>query len=324
VHRILPDLQERARARSRPLPPAVGRALAHFSHVWACDATTLEALFKKVGLLRGIPQTLLAGKLLGVLDVATRLPVQLRWEEDPAVNERSLFAPLKALLPPTGLVLLDKGFFGFALFDWFTDHGCAFIIPDRETTAFVVTRVLAANGLVRDEIVRLGTYRSNPCRHLVRRIELVVGDKRYAYLTNVLDPRVLAAADVIELYRCRWRIEEAFSLVKRLLGLSYLWTGAAYGIQLQIWATWLLYAILVDLGDAVAQERDLPLGRISLEMVFRGLYHFTVAHQRGEASDPVAYLAAQPDLGIVKPLRPPGALAQALLDLRRLPAHAVP
>ncbi len=40
--------------------------------------------------------------------------------------------------------------------------------------------------------------------------------------------------------------EDAFNIVKRLLGLSYLWTGSINGIKLQIWATWLFYAVLVD------------------------------------------------------------------------------
>ena len=35
-----------------------------------------------------------------------------------------------------------------------------------------------------------------------------------------------------------WRIEQAFNLVKRLLGLSYLWTGSINGVKLQVWATW--------------------------------------------------------------------------------------
>jgi len=60
--------------------------------------------------------------------------------------------------------------------------------------------------------------------------------------------------------------------VKRLLNLAYLWTGAENGILLQVWATWLFFALLVDLGDAVAEELMLPFDRISLEMVFRGLY----------------------------------------------------
>ena len=76
---------------------------------------------------------------------------------------------------------------------------------------------------------------------------------------------------------------------------------------MQIWGTWLFYAVLVDLGDAVADELSLPFDQISLEMIYRGLYHFYVAHQKGFASDPVKYFAAPEnrDLGIVKRQRKP-------------------
>ena len=77
----------------------------------------------------------------------------------------------------------------------------------------------------------------------------------------------------------------------RLLDLSYLWTGSLNGIQLQIWGTWLFYAVLVDLGDAVADELSLPFNRISLEMIYRGLNHFSVARQKGLATEPVKYFA---------------------------------
>lgn len=111
---------------------------------------------------------------------------------------------------------------------------------------------------------------------------------------------LLSTADVIDLYGRRWRIEESFLLVKRLLGLACLWTGALNGIKMQIWATWLLYGTLIDLSDAVAEELSVPLDQISVEMVYRSLYHFSVAYHQGKASDLVAYLAAQTDLGIVK------------------------
>jgi len=86
-----------------------------------------------------------------------------------------------------------------------------------------------------------------------------------------------------------------------------LWTGSINGVKLQVWATWLFYAVLIDLADAVADELSLPFDRISIEMVFRGLYHFSVAYDKGKADDPVKYLAApeNQDLGIVKALRKP-------------------
>ena len=90
-----------------------------------------------------------------------------------------------------------------------------------------------------------------------------------------------------------------------MLGLSYLWTGSSNGIQLQLWASWLFYVVLIDLADAVADELALPMERISLEMVYRGLYHFAQACHQGQATDLVAYLAApeNQDLGVVKALR---------------------
>ena len=89
--------------------------------------------------------------------------------------------------------------------------------------------------------------------------------------------------------------------------LAYLWTGSINGIKLQIWATWLMYAVLVDLSDAVAQAVQLPLERISMEMVWRGLYHFNDAYHKGKVDDPVAYLAAPEnrDLGVIKAQRKP-------------------
>ena len=42
----------------------------------------------------------------------------------------------------------------------------------------------------------------------------------------------------------------------------------------------IFYAILVDLGDAVADQLSLPIDSISLEMIYRGLYHFYVARQQ--------------------------------------------
>ena len=113
--------------------------------------------------------------------------------------------------------------------------------------------------------------------------------------------------------------------LKRLLGLSYLWTGSLNGVKLQIWGTWLFYAILVDLGDAVADELSLPFNRVSLEMIYRGLYHFYMAHHKGLTKDPVKYFAApeNQDLGIVKQQRKPNVklIVSPCPDKQRSPSE---
>jgi hypothetical protein len=126
-----------------------------------------------------------------------------------------------------------------------------------------------------------------------------------------VQPDRLAQAEFVT---CDHTIEEAYSLVKRLLGLAYFWTGSQNGVCLQLWATWLLYAVVIDLTDAVAQRRQLPLSALSVEMTYRSIYYFTSAYQQGKASDPVAYLAENADwLGILKRKRKTKTPAPALL-----------
>ena len=92
-----------------------------------------------------------------------------------------------------------------------------------------------------------------------------------------------------------------YALVKRLLGLAYFWGGTQNGVALQLQATWLPYAILVDLTDTIAEALNRPFAAISPEMVYRSLFFLSQAYHWSEATDPVPCLAQNADwLGIQK------------------------
>jgi len=186
--------------------------------------------------------------------------------------------------------------------------------------SYTTERVFTERPQVRDYLIKLGVKRKNAPQLQLRLVQVRFGSTWYSYLTSVLDPTELPPFVVADLYRRRWRIEQAFFTVKRLLGLSYLWTGSLNGVQLQIWATWLFYAVLVDLGDAVANEVGVPFEQISLEMLYRGLYHFSVAYNKGKATDPVSYFAAphNQDLRVVKIPK-----KETLLDLSPFPRQGL-
>ena len=308
-HEILPDLKARWKARqNRPLPESVQFTLSKFENIWCADGSTLEALFRKLKSLEEVKPGSLAGKMGVVMDLVTRLPVEIWFQEKPNASDTRFEENLLQLVSAQTLLLLDRGFYHFQFWQRLIDKGIHFITRMKINAAIEYQQVFTDSYSLRDRLVKIGSGTKKTPIVTLRLIEIRVGKVWRSYLTSVLEPEVLPPYVVIDLYQKRWRIEDAFNTVKRLLGLSYLWTGSINGIKLQIWATWLFYAVLVDLGDAVADELSLPFDRISLEMIYRGLYYFHSASSRGEAHDPVKYFAHpnnQKCLGIVKRQRKP-------------------
>src|SRR5262249_8726686 len=272
-----------------------------FSLIALVDGSTLEALRKKTQVLRERQGLVLGGKMMVMVEAFSHRPLWQLYTGDAAANDKRFAAEIMTALPIRGLLMFDLGFLSFLCVDDFTAQQKFFVTRMRAKIASRTVQVLSQGPYYRDEIIQVGQYRSNPCKHPLRMVSVLWQGVWYRYVTNVLDPQVLSARQVCELYRRRWRIEDAFALTKRLLDLAYLWTGASNGVQLQIYATLIFYAVLVTVCLQVSQALGEPLERISVEMVFRAFYHYSRAVQRGESDDLVAFLAEHAKLlGIIK------------------------
>jgi hypothetical protein len=314
---LLPALQARCAARTRPLPPVLAWAQKQYTALLVVDGSTLDALLRKVGLLRGVEKNPLAGKMTALLDLASRLPRQLWFEPAPQAHDQRAWPQILASLPAGALLLFDRGYTDFQRFLDLTRAQITWITRAKNGLVFQLEQKLTDTALIQES---LGWIGHGATRQQVRLVAALVGGKWYRYLTNELDPTRLPAPEVVALYRHRWQIEEAYATVKRLLGLAFFWVGSENGVQLQLWATWLLYAVLIDLTDAVAEELQQPVTALSLEMVYRSVYHFTQAFHRGAASDPVVYLAEDArGLGILKPKRKPPTLNWPALSVAAPP-----
>jgi hypothetical protein len=226
------------------------------------------------------------------------------WFEDSTAHDQTFWDKALDQVKPGVLLLFDLGFVDYARFDRLSQDGIFFITRVKSNAKIKVTQVLQEGPQVRDCLVTLGQGKT-ACQETLRLVAILYRGKWYRYLTNVLDPSVLPTVYVVAVYWQRWRIEEAYLTVKRLLGLAYFACGSINAVQVQLWASWLLYAVLTDLTDAVAEALHQPFAMISVEMVYRGLYHFSQAHARGQAEDPVAYLAQKAtSLAIIKANRP--------------------
>ena len=297
----LPRLRATTPAAS---PPPATDLRARFTALWLADGSTLEALRRKVQGRQEPTGTPLGGKMLAVVEATTRRPLYTWYTPAAQANDKRFSQQLLHALPVGGLIGLDLGWFSFPFFDDLTAAGKFFVTRLRHKTAYTVLLTLAHGPRFRDQLIQCGQYRSNPCRHPLRLVSVLWGTTWYHYLTNVLEPERLTAREVCDFYRRRWRVEEAFLLTKRLLGLAYLWVGDRNGVEIQLYTTWLFYAVLSDLCVQVAQALSQPLEQISVEMVFRSLYHFARAIDLGENPQLVPFLVQHAQLfGLVKATR---------------------
>ena len=282
-------------------------AREHFSAIWIVDGSTLEALFRKLKALEDAPVGQLAGKMCAVIDLATHYPVDIWFSEQACAFDTNFISNILQRIEPRTLLLLDRGFYDFQFFADLIAKGSHFITRLKSNSKVEVLHGLSDTATVKDMLIHLGTGQNGTPILTLRVVKVRFESQWYSYVTSVLDPEILPPCVVADLYRRRWRIEEAFNILKRVLNLGYLSTGSLNGIKLQLWATWLFYAVLLDLGDAVADALQVPTERNSLEMLFRGIYHFSQAYAKGLASDLVAYFAApqNQDLGVVKTIRKP-------------------
>ena len=290
---VLEQMAERWEERDRPLPPEIAWAQERYSDVLVHDGSTLDALMRKVGLLREAETHPLAGRMTALMSLVTRLPRQVWYEADAQAHDQRFWPRVLAALPARSLLVFDLGYTNFSRFAQLTAAQVTFITRAKRNLAYQVEQNIVRSAQVHDQLVWIGKGQE---RQLVRLVAVLRRGKWYRYLTNELDATRLPAAYVLALYHQRWRIEDTYAIVKRLLGLAYFWTGAENGVQLQLWATWLLYTLLVDLTDAVAQALNQPFAAISMEMVYRSLYYFSQAAHRGQATDIVDYLVAHAKL----------------------------
>lgn len=298
---LLPQLHARWRERQRPLPPEIAWAQAHYTQVLVHDGSTLDALLRKVGLLREAETNPLAGRMTALLDLCSRLPKQIWYEADALAHDQRFWPQIQSLLQTGSLLIFDLGYTNFTVFAQLTRAQITFLTRAKRNLAYQVEQVVRRTAQVHEQIIWIG---QGDERQLVRLIEVLYHGQWYRYLTNELNSERLPTPYAVALYWQRWRIEDAYAIVKRLLGLAYFWVGSENGVALQLWATWLLYAVLVDLTDAVAEALNKPVAALSLEMVYRSLYFFASAFQRGEATDPVEFLAANAKrFGVLKQKR---------------------
>jgi len=202
-------------------------------------------------------------------------------------SEPALAATLWPQLPDHSLVILDRGFTAYALFQRLTDaargrHWLVRVRTGRGALRWTVVQRLGRG----DELVEWTP--AHPQRTIGRQLPATLraravrvqrpGFRPYVVLTSLLDPVAYPAADLGALYHERWELELAFDEVKThtLARAETLRSHAPARVEQEVWGLLLGYNLVRFLMARAAPRAGVPPLRLSYwhaVLLLRGFWH---------------------------------------------------
>ena len=204
---------------------------ARFAGLCVVDGSRLAAIAHRLKLLWPERAVVLPGCLLAVYDVGRGLCRTLTFCADAAAAELTRARAIVATLPRDTLVLADRLYGTGVWFAALAAQGCWGVVRYNRRLGLHKLRRLRRRpyrrGRLEDWLVEAGGSRRAP--QLLRYIRWRRGATVHAVLTNVLDPRRLAATEALALYPRRWSIERLFFDLKEVLNLNRVYAaGCVY------------------------------------------------------------------------------------------------
>jgi hypothetical protein len=249
--------------------------------VFGLDGTTLrvpdtaanDAAFGRPGISRGGTAGYPQLRLVTLLGLRHRL-VAAAALGPYTTSEGALAQRLWATLPPRSLVILDRGFAGYARFHHLTDLAQQrhWLIRARSGTWAlqwtVHTRLGRGDTLVQLRASQRSrrTHPDLPRTTLARAVEVRRrGFRPSTLLTSLLDPQAYPAADLARLYHERWELELAFDEVKThtLERVETLRSQTPARVEQEVWGLLLAYNLVRRALSRAAPRAGVPPGRLS-------------------------------------------------------------
>jgi len=138
---------------------------------------------------------------------------------------------------PGTIVVMDRGYVDYDLFDYWTGEGVWFVTRAKSNMDYRVVKdiwELGRGNVLSDEIIEFTGYdASRRCPRQMRRVVVLdEEEKEIVLLTNNMK---LAASTIGEIYKDRWNIEIFFKTIKQNLKIKTFVGTSENAVKIQIW-----------------------------------------------------------------------------------------
>jgi len=220
---------------------APGKKLRFRNPLYSLDATTLD-LCLEVFDWAHFRRKKGAVKLHLVLDHEGYLPI-FAHITDGKTQEVKIAQELS--FPEGAIVVMDKGYNDYALFNTWCDGHVGFVTRMKENAKYEALEMRPSSGKVlKDELIMLtGTRAPERCPHLLRRI-VMWDEKQQRELVFLTNLHQFAASTICAIYKERWQIELFFKALKQNLRVKTFVGTSANALKTQIWTALLAMLLL--------------------------------------------------------------------------------
>jgi hypothetical protein len=148
---------------------------------------------------------------------------------------------------PGTIVVIDRGYLDYALYERWTESGVYFVTRSRTNMLYKVIecRALPTRGNVkRDETIKLTSEHARKrCSSLLRQVTVWDAEhkRELVFLTNIFH---LAASTIGAIYKDRWQIELFFKALKQNLKIKTFVGTSENAVNVQIWTALIAMLLL--------------------------------------------------------------------------------
>ena len=217
-------------------------------------------------------------------DVLAKVPINVMWGPYDT-SERVMAQELIEDLGPGDLLLLDRGYPGFELFEKMLSHGIDFLVRLPNNGLFGAIKAFLAQGhrdgkvtiqppeyLVRQRL-KNGDAAPAPIRLRVVKMK-TQGHKTALFVTTLTDRAKYPLRALRELYHLRWEEEEFYKLIKELLEAENFRGKSCQFIDQEIMAIYLYCLLVRIMMMETAVKHGIPVTEISQQAAFLAVTRF--------------------------------------------------
>jgi hypothetical protein len=260
-----------------------------FGSILIVDGSNLDPVARVLKVVQGTTAAPIPGAVLALYDLCRGTLADLLFTHTLREGELTLARRLIASIARGVLLVADRQYGAPAFFAELAEKGLWGVFRRHAAAKMkdqrLIERTSLPDGELEDWEVTLGVR----AKQRLRLIRLRRGKKTYEFLTNVLDPRMLSAREVADLYKERWKIERLFQELKHVLNLKFFYCGNTNAAALQVYTT-----AIVHTAMRVAQGRIAQAASIEPEVLSVGkLFPLLAATSAALVTLEVAFLATE-------------------------------